>query len=245
MSWSKKLNRWLKQTLYVPGGHCPVCRRVLFHKKHWICPLCKSELKTIGGHVCLRCGRPLFNHEGKTCGRCDDRQPFYYDRGYGHWLYREGVIKIIKRIKFKNEKELAYRIGEEMAAGWQQKYPEVPIDMVVPVPLHPNRFKERGYNQSEWLCKGLISGLHLPESYLNTEILVREKDTAHQPGKGRQARLENVQNAFQVIDARSIQNKNILVVDDVLTTGATLRTCGAQLREKGAGALYSCVAAID
>lgn len=245
MIMNKKLESWLKQTLYVPGGHCPVCRRILFQKDMWVCPLCKSELKPVAGHVCHRCGRPLFKHEGETCGRCSDAQTFYYNGGYGHWLYREGVAKIVQRCKFYNEKELAYWIGEEMAKGWLLKYPSIQIDVVIPVPLHLNRFKDRGYNQSEWLCKGMLTILGLPESALNTKVLIRTKDTAHQPGKGRQARIENVRDAFRVMDSHTIQDKHILVVDDVLTTGATLRACGALLKENGAKKLYSCVAAID
>jgi len=245
MSWGDLFDNWLKQTLYVPGGHCPVCRRVLFQKERWVCPLCESELKTIDGHVCRRCGRPLFKHEGESCGRCSDEQPFYYDGGYGHWLYREGAAKIIQRFKFYNEKELAYWVGQELAKGWLQKYPTIRIDLILPVPLHPNRLKERGYNQSEWLCKGMLSTMQLPQTSLNTKVLVRVKDTAHQPGKGRQARIENVRDAFRVVDVQAIQDKNILVIDDVLTTGATLRACGALLKEKGAKELYSCVAAID
>ena len=115
------------------------------------------------------------------------------------------------------------------------------VDLIIPVPLHPNRLAERGYNQSEKIARGLYEGLaqkntNVPE--LAPEVLLRSRDTPHQLGQGREERLSNLTGAFTVEQINTIQNKTILLVDDVLTTGATLAESAATLLEAGAARIY-------
>jgi len=115
------------------------------------------------------------------------------------------------------------------------------VDLIIPVPLHPNRLTERGYNQSEKIARGIYDGLakknsNAPE--LAPEILIRSRDTPHQLGQGREERLHNLTGAFTVEQINAIQNKTILLVDDVLTTGATLAETSATLLEAGAAQVY-------
>ncbi|AFA49447.1 ComF family protein [Acetobacterium woodii] len=117
------------------------------------------------------------------------------------------------------------------------------IDLIIPVPLHPHRLAERGYNQSEMIAQGIVQWFSQNDRHdyvpvLETEVLRRDRDTPHQIGQGRKERLQNLTGAFKVENIKSIQNKTILLVDDVLTTGATLAESSATLLEAGAKEVY-------
>ena len=98
----------------------------------------------------------------------------------------------------------------------------------MPVPLHPSKFKKRGYNQSECIAQGLSSILNIP---INTKNLIRTENTDTQTNKSRYARYENLVSAFHVQDKADLINKHIMLIDDVMTTGATLEACSLLLQE--------------
>ncbi|MBO7390717.1 MAG: ComF family protein, partial [Clostridia bacterium] len=114
---------------------------------------------------------------------------------------------------------------------------EVAADVVLPVPLHPNRRKERGYNQSELLAEIVAESLSLP---LDLTSVVREKDTLASSGLegGRKAREENMKDAFRLVSKESIAGKTVLVVDDVITTGTTSSFLAEVLKKGGAKKVY-------
>ena len=114
------------------------------------------------------------------------------------------------------------------------------FDLIIPLPLHASRKKNRGFNQSEKFAEGLSSALGIP---VNSDCCVRLKNTQTQTRKNRSERWENVELAFQVKQSSMIENKRILLVDDVITTGATLEACGRQLLDSGCGELsIACIA---
>jgi ComF family protein len=130
-------------------------------------------------------------------------------------------------------------MGTHMGAAIAQSQWVNRVDLIIPVPLHPNRQAERGYNQSEKIAQGIYEGLKISKDpELSTKILVRSRDTPHQLGQGREERLSNLTGAFTVEAIEVIQNKTILLVDDVLTTGATLAESAATLLEAGAAQVY-------
>ena len=100
------------------------------------------------------------------------------------------------------------------------------VEVIVPVPLHPKRKRKRGYNQSEWIALGLSESMKIP---LDTKTLIRATASESQTKKSRFMRWENVKEIFVVRDLKSLENKHILLVDDVLTTGATMESCAAEL----------------
>ena len=114
---------------------------------------------------------------------------------------------------------------------------EKAVDAVIPVPLHPNRQKQRGYNQSELLARVIASDLRLP---IDLASLRREKDTLASSSLqgGRAAREENLKDAFKVTDAEKVKGKTLLLVDDVLTTGTTANQAAKVLKQAGAKAVY-------
>lgn len=136
-------------------------------------------------------------------------------------FYRKGncVQHILQELKYKGNKELGEYLGYQYASQLIESHIFQDIDLILPIPLHPKKEKKRGYNQSEWIAKGLSKGLKKPYA---SDILVRADFTETQTRKSRFNRWENVKNVFKIQNGDSIKNLHILVCDDVLTTGATM-----------------------
>jgi ComF family protein len=167
-----------------------------------------------------------------------------------HPIYAAGLFKakgpgkddpdlmrgIIHNLKYRNKRSLARRLGEWMAGTLQGGEG---FDVVIPVPLHSARRRERGYNQSDLLAREVAAHLGIP---FLTRALKRVKNTRSQTGLKREERLLNVQGAFRVKDKPAVSGKAVLLVDDVTTTGATLEACGEALALAGAGKIMAVVA---
>ena len=123
-------------------------------------------------------------------------------------------------------KELGEEAGKKFGLDLIQNPVYSRVDVIIPVPLHPKKFKKRGYNQSEWIARGIGSALAKPVS---TENLCRLKFTATQTRKTKYERWKNVEGIFGLNQPQVLENKHILLVDDVITTGATLEACSAAL----------------
>jgi len=140
--------------------------------------------------------------------------------------------KILHEIKYKDNHELGIYIGKQYANYLKTQNIELDFDILVPVPLHSKRMKSRGYNQSEAIAKGLSDKLGID---LNTISLLKTKEAQSQTKKGRVARLENMQDCFVVSELVDLKGKHIAIVDDVMTTGATLEACCLSLEKAGVG----------
>ncbi|MDR1729509.1 MAG: ComF family protein [Prevotellaceae bacterium] len=193
-------------------------------------------------NLCIGCGKILRRNEKQLCLNCLMQLPLtnYHlidentieKRFYGKaevqcattFLYFEKEIvtqKLLHAIKYRGQKEL----GEQMGTlfGLQLKNSRFDkIDAIIPVPLHPNKFKVRGYNQSEWIAKGMALTMMKP---LISNVLKRIVENPTQTKKGVFERWENTAGIFESENTELIENKHLLLVDDVLTTGATLEAC--------------------
>ena len=153
------------------------------------------------------------------------------ETGAAHFLYYEGgaISDILHRIKYKGRKDIAVvfgrAFGEELI---KSKYYQQ-IDYLIPVPLHNNRMRTRGFNQSESICKGLSESMGVP--ILQSNIFRRIKDTKTQTQLNKKQRQNNLKGAFQLNDKKVLEGKHVLLVDDVLTTGSTIEECVRQLRK--------------
>lgn len=130
--------------------------------------------------------------------------------------------KLLHHLKYKGYKEIGDTLGEQLGTALVSSAEFSTIDVIVPVPLHPKRLKKRGYNQSELIANGLARKLNKP---IDTKTLIRIKENATQTNKGRFDRWENVSDIFALTDTNTLANKHVLLVDDVLTTGATIEAC--------------------
>jgi predicted amidophosphoribosyltransferase len=238
---------FLENNLFLKNGTCPICGKVLFVTDSFLCHHCRDDLNKISQPTCKRCGRPVFHDDSRVCDLCA-KYNLPFAGGYAHFPYDAVSRRLVHAIKFKDRPHLGIWVGNEMGAALAREAWIREIDIIVPVPLHPHRLAERGYNQSEKIARGIREGfnqtlltdnsLTLKKVALSTEVLRRTRDTPHQIGQGRDERLRNLSGAFDIEGIESIQNKTILLVDDVLTTGATLAETSATLLEAGVRKVY-------
>lgn len=199
-----------------------------------LCFCCQEETPTPGENTCLQCRvqLPRTNiHKQKINSFTDrflGRVPLYTGASYYH--YRKGglVRKLIYQLKYHGKKEIGVEIGRAYGRELIETELYKDIDLIVPVPLHPQRKRTRGYNQSDMFAMGLSEAMGIP---WKADALKRIKSTTTQTQKGKFERLANMDNVFKVKRADILKGKHILLVDDVLTTGATMEVCGNSLSE--------------
>ncbi len=137
--------------------------------------------------------------------------------------------QLLHAIKYESATQAAKTVGEWYGYDLQRNDLFKTIDIIAPVPLHPQKMKIRGYNQSAFFGQGIAASM--PSAILSTSHLMRVENNESQTKKSRIARIENIENAFALHDAEIFKNKNVLLVDDVITTGATIEACGKLLRD--------------
>lgn len=192
----------------------------------FICPSCKDELSPITSPVCSRCGRPLL--KGSICASCVTWEAQI--NGIRSAFRFEGVAReAVHQLKYSNLRAIAPELAELMVPCYHEY--AVPGDVLVPVPLHPKRTKERGYNQSALIARefGRFTGLAV-----NEDCLARQRYTSPQARTLNAAeRQSNVSGAF-VCRNCNLQGRRVILVDDVATSGATLNAGAAALKDAGA-----------
>jgi len=143
------------------------------------------------------------------------------------YFNKKGMVQeLIHNLKYKGHEEIGTVLGNWYAGDLKEIQLEIPFDAVIPVPLHPKKFKERGYNQVTTFGKALAEGLKIP---YNDSVLYRKKYSKTQSKKNLLGRSENIENIFDAVLTEENRNKHFLIVDDVLTTGATLEACSRAL----------------
>ncbi len=198
---------------------------------------------------CVGCGNSLFKHEDEICNYCYLNLPktnfhlqpdnivqnLFYGRvdlelASSFYLFHKkgNVQKILHAIKYKGNKELAVLVGKWYADELLSDTRIMQSACIIPVPLHPLKYKQRGYNQSEEFAKGLAKGLNIA---LNTTVLTRTEFTSTQTRKNKFERWENVEDKFKVDLTEDLKNKYVILVDDVITTGATIEACCQTLKQ--------------
>ena len=195
-------------------------------------------------YSCCACGKKV--PPGIFCAECYARIEPLTVAALPHLFsavrYREPVVTAIHRFKYRGEVFLAPYLAEFLIELCRRHKLNERIDCVVPVPLHPTRFRERNFNQSELLGQEIAACFSLP--VLN-RFLVRFRNTPSQTGLSGKERLTNVSDAFQVRKDLIFKGRRCLLVDDVLTTGATLNACRNRLLSAGAAEVYGLALARD
>ncbi len=214
--------------LFFPPA-CAGCGQV----GHSFCPRCAQRVEPVPRPRCATCGRPQAEPTD-ACPACAAALVLPMTRIRAAALYTSPLREAIHAFKYGGRPELARSLGRYLVVAFGEAGWDTPVDLVAPVPLHAERLAERGYNQAELLAQVLCRWLHLP---LGAHALVRVRQTRQQVGLDAAARQENVLGAFAASSA-AVQGRVLLLVDDVYTTGATLKACAAAALEAGAIQVY-------
>jgi ComF family protein len=200
-----------------------------------VCGICwdRALRLRISGPLCPSCGLPYesFENEGThLCGRCSISLPPYSGaRAFG--CYSAELSRIIRALKFDGRRRLAGLLAPLLASTLLDSWELQKIDLIVPVPLHPKRKRERGYNQAVLLGRSLSVLVGLP---CCDNALARVRNTLPQVGLSDKERAHNVQHAFRCVRPMAIKGLSVLLVDDVITTGSTVASACESLLEAGA-----------
>jgi ComF family protein len=197
----------------LPHPFCPVCRNFLDHSQDVSVKL-------------------------RRCPRCPESY-LVLNRSLG--LFDPGYQILIHNFKYRRKTTLGKCLGRRLGEILKKERLLEEIDYLIPVPLHPSRQRERGYNQSKILAQGISEITTLP---LLDKVLLRKKNTRDQTDLSPEEREKNVKDAFTVRDNSALKGKGMLLVDDVMTTGATLRECSRVLKQAGARIIIGATLAV-
>ena len=229
------LRRLLHAVLPVP---CASCDTTLDDDPvPFFCQTCWATVRPITGPACPLCGLPfasdltLTYSPGHLCQPCREQSPVF-TRAWAGYHYEPPLQDAIHLFKYRGKVALAKTLGALLRESWRDR-PEA--DLLMPVPLHPSRLRSWEYNQALLLADELNRALRLPLSYDN---LVRVRTTPPQTELTRTERLTNLRRCFALQRPDAVAGKRILLIDDVMTTGATVNKCAKVLRKAGAAEVY-------
>ena len=212
--------------LFPANIKCLICGDDLKQKQDIeICDKCRLKLREITEtECCARCGSPIAG-QGKYCLNCQSGD-VEFDIARSVFVYEDEVKHLISGLKYNNKPYLSRTLSCFLAKkynelGWQ-------ADLIIPVPLSESRKKWRGYNQAALLAEGVSDIIGVP---INTEALIKIKDTDTQASLTLAERRKNLKESFKVVDKYAVRGKKILLIDDVMTTGSTANACTHELKK--------------
>jgi ComF family protein len=222
-------------SVFFPAG-CRICNELLTSASRVpLCEGCLSSFERLPSIVCEICGRPLSGlsrKEGEPllCPACKEKT-YAFERARSFAAYEGALVRAILLLKFEQIEPLGTWFAERLAWLINAESAALAADIVVPVPLHRQRERERGYNQAALLSEPLAKRLRLPHK---AALLVRTRARPDKHLLSLEERWESVRGAFATRPGSQVDNLRVLLVDDVLTTGATLDACARALRDAGA-----------
>ena len=206
----------------------------------FLCPACSAGFLEVESPFCLICGIMFKSREYKdhVCGRCI-KSPKKFGMARAAGIYDNKLKPAVHSFKYNGKIQLAKPFGILLFLTFIKYWHNKKIDIIMPVPLHKKRLRVRGFNQAfllvkDWKKTALLLNMDFDNIHIDTKNLVRHRWTEPQAGLGIKQRMNNIKNSFKLIDASKIFGKEILLVDDVYTTGATLDECAGVLLKAGA-----------
>ncbi|MBU2491147.1 MAG: ComF family protein [Bacteroidetes bacterium] len=205
---------------------------------------------------CISCSRKLTYEEESICEKCYSQIKYaglsFLDSEFEKKFQKDSLIKdflslfifeeespvrsLLHGLKYQNRFRIGNFLGKILAANFEDKINNWNPDLIIPIPLHKLKKAERGYNQSYYIAKGLGKRIGIP---VKTNVIIRNKFTSTQTKLNAENRKENIRNAFSVIKEKDIIGKNIILLDDVITTGATVSECSKTLKKFRTGNIYA------
>lgn len=221
--------------IWFPRGiSCMHCDEDIFEERYALCKTCSEEIEFISGHVCRRCGRPLPDATTSNCFACFGKKTSFKGN-VAVVSYSQIAQTLIFRYKYKEKRFIGYHMAEMMAdlllGTWISD-----VDCIIGVPSSPRRRQIRGYCQMALIADylGEFTGLEVIQ-----DALIRTRDTPRMKELNRQARSTALQKCFAVKKPGQISGKKVLLVDDIMTSGATLEACSEILLSVGVSEVYT------
>ncbi len=223
---------------------CPVCDEILPFELFklptfpYICDTCYAKLNYNTGDRCFICSKPVDSSDKTFCNDCLSTKR-YFDAGMGMLIHDGSARNIIYGLKFARRKDNAKFIGYEMARCLARIILKWKADALIPIPLHKNKERSRGFNQSELIALELSKYLRKLYDFnilVDSSLLLRSRNTAPQKKLNAKQRLKNVNNAFTV--SETYKYKSVILLDDIMTSGATLNEASRILKAAGIKRVY-------
>ena len=224
--------------LYPPG--CTICRKSI-RAGEYLCDQCETKAVRIVAPFCQKCSEPFEGSITNTfaCANCAHRT-IYFDAAVAAYRGRGIVRQIIHEFKYGRQIHLRHLVGRWLNSALDdERLRQSHFDVIVPVPLHPTRQRERGFNQASLLAELLSAQTSIPVK----PLLERTRYTTTQTALDRSERMENLHNAFRLRKNADVRGLRVLLVDDVLTTGSTLNECARILKRASAFSVHAATAA--
>lgn len=203
--------------------------------KFQLCKDCLDDMDLISGNICKKCGERLSNDNPnvKICDNCKEKE-YSFDQNRSFCYYNDTSSAIVKNFKYGGRKYYAKFIAN-MMKDTVQEFKDV--DILTYVPMSRSRKRERGFNQAEEMAKELSKLMSIPVQ----ELLIKSKNSKNQASLNQSERLKNLKGSFALkSDTKELKNKNILIIDDVFTTGTTLDECSKELKKLRPHKIYTC-----
>ena len=204
---------------------CCFCGKISVQE---ICDSCKEKVSYIKEPRCKKCGKPIRYEEQEYCHDCQ-KQLFHYVQGRSLWIHKGAVPWSIYQFKYHNRRIYGKFYAKELYRVYGESIEEWGIDLIVPVPLHWRRRRKRGYNQAEIVARYLGELTGIP---VDKHLVIRKKYTEPQKTLNNKERVKNLKHVFDV-RKMTVRAKNILLIDDIYTTGSTIDAISKVLLEKG------------
>lgn len=232
--WTKIENK-LRAYASKRGYTCDCCQKEIFdYPYRRVCDACMRSLRRVE-RVCEKCGRET--RADGICLTCKSHIPLF-TQGFSPFVYYGDTASVINRVKNGNRR-LAFFLGEEMAQTLMSALPDGNV-LLIPVPLTKNRYKERGYNQAVELAHSVYAYLkkHNYSARLELNALEKTRESGEQKHLGFLDRAKNVLGAYHLSKRKILEEQTVVLVDDIMTTGATGSECARLIRGAGASAVY-------
>ncbi|MDY6916086.1 MAG: ComF family protein [Candidatus Cloacimonadota bacterium] len=223
------MNYWQAFLNLVYPKTCINCNCRIYNSSEFLCSECKQQLTFLENNLCPKCGSPNKNND------CDICKNFHFHKARSVFPFNKTVRSLIHYLKYNEFIKIADYLAAYCFEYIQKYHPFPQVDIICPVPLYKVRKRSRGFNQAEKISSKIASYAgwnHIPN------LLVRKKYTATQTKLSKIERNLNVRDAFELNSKYEIKDKNILVIDDVFTTGSTVNSIGKVLEKYGVSKIY-------
>ena len=219
---------------------CAICDEIIHYNNYnGVCNKCLIKLEEINLPFCQKCGKKIRDFNNDLCDDCKEDM-HVFDIGRSLYTYDGKIKKSILRYKFKNRREYAIFYANRLASKYFQLIRQLEVDSIIPVPLNKKRIKKRGYDQNYLIAKYLQTELNKRELFIpiRSDLVTRNKNTRPLKDMKPIERREHLLDAFIINDFSGRIPQNVLIIDDIYTTGATIDTLSFLLKKIGIKNIY-------